>query len=84
MKKLPLKDYLTDHLMVGDGAMATWLYRQGVPIGVSYEELTTLKPELIANVHKAYYEAGARFITTNTFGAHRNALDRYGLGDEVA
>lgn len=84
MKKTPLKDYLTDHLIVGDGAMATWLYRQGVPIGVSYEELTISKPDLIGNVHKAYYDAGARFITTNTFGAHRDALDRYGLGNEVA
>lgn len=84
MKKVALKDYLADHLMVGDGAMATWLYRQGVPIGVCYEELNILKPELIASVHKAYYDAGARFITTNTFGAHRNALDRYGLGEAVA
>ncbi|MBO8171199.1 MAG: bifunctional homocysteine S-methyltransferase/methylenetetrahydrofolate reductase [Bacillaceae bacterium] len=82
-QKTNLKDYLTDHLLVGDGAMATYLYGQGVPVGVCYEELNLSRPELIASVHRAYYEAGARFITTNTFGAHRESLARYGLEDQL-
>ncbi|MCF6094222.1 bifunctional homocysteine S-methyltransferase/methylenetetrahydrofolate reductase [Microaerobacter geothermalis] len=77
-------EYLSSHLLVGDGAMATLLYQQGVPIGVCYEELSLSKPNIVRNVHQAYYRAGARFIETNTFGAHREGLARYGLEDMVA
>ncbi|WP_027417012.1 bifunctional homocysteine S-methyltransferase/methylenetetrahydrofolate reductase [Aneurinibacillus terranovensis] len=84
MKKENLKAYLADHLVIGDGAMATWLYQQGVPIGICYEELNLSNPDLIASVHRSYYKAGARFIQTNTFGAHRQALAKHGLEDKTA
>ncbi|MED0677220.1 bifunctional homocysteine S-methyltransferase/methylenetetrahydrofolate reductase [Aneurinibacillus thermoaerophilus] len=83
MPKESLKTYLKDHLLIGDGAMATWLYQLGIPIGVCYEELNLSNPELIRAVHRSYYEAGARFIQTNTYGAHRDALARHGLQDKV-
>ncbi|MFT9849928.1 bifunctional homocysteine S-methyltransferase/methylenetetrahydrofolate reductase [Aneurinibacillus sp. REN35] len=84
MPKENLKTYLNDHLLIGDGAMATWLYQLGVPIGVCYEELNLSNPEIIGTVHRAYYDAGARFIQTNTYGAHRDALSRHGLQEKVA
>jgi methionine synthase I (cobalamin-dependent)/5,10-methylenetetrahydrofolate reductase len=84
MPKENLRTYLKDHLLIGDGAMATWLYQQGIPIGVCYEELNLSNPEIIGAVHRAYYEAGARFIQTNTYGAHRSALARHGIQDKVS
>jgi methionine synthase / methylenetetrahydrofolate reductase(NADPH) len=81
--KKDLREYLRDHLLVGDGAMATQLYRSGVPVGVSFEELCLTNPRLVYDVHKAYYEAGARLMETNTFGANRDALARYGLEHKV-
>jgi methionine synthase I (cobalamin-dependent)/5,10-methylenetetrahydrofolate reductase len=84
MPKEDLKTYLQNHLLIGDGAMATWLYQLGVPIGVCYEELNLSNPEMIKTVHHSYYEAGARFIQTNTYGAHRDALARHGLQDKVS
>lgn len=81
--KKDLREYLQDHLLVGDGAMATQLYRSGVPVGVSFEELCLTNPRLVHDVHKAYYEAGARLMETNTFGANRDALARYGLEHKV-
>jgi len=83
MPKENLKTYLNNHLLIGDGAMATWLYQLGVPIGICYEELSLSDPEIIRTVHRSYYEAGARFIQTNTYGAHRDALARHGLQDKV-
>ncbi len=76
---LSLKQYLSDSLLLGDGAMATYLYQQGIPVGICYEELCLSQPELIAQVHFEYYQAGARLIETNTFGANRERLSRYGL-----
>ncbi|MCM3622462.1 bifunctional homocysteine S-methyltransferase/methylenetetrahydrofolate reductase [Brevibacillus borstelensis] len=81
--KKDLRTYLQDNLLIGDGAMATQLYRTGVPVGVSFEELCLSNPQLVHDVHKAYYDAGARLLETNTFGANRDALSRYGLEHKV-
>ncbi|MEK4340361.1 MULTISPECIES: bifunctional homocysteine S-methyltransferase/methylenetetrahydrofolate reductase [unclassified Brevibacillus] len=81
--KKDLRVYLQDNLLIGDGAMATQLYRTGVPVGVSFEELCLSNPQLVHDVHKAYYDAGARLLETNTFGANRDALSRYGLEHKV-
>ncbi|GAA4710357.1 bifunctional homocysteine S-methyltransferase/methylenetetrahydrofolate reductase [Brevibacillus fulvus] len=82
-KKLDLRACLQDNLLVGDGAMATQLYQLGVPIGVSFEELCLSNPKLVYQVHRAYYEAGARLLETNTFAANRDNLSRYGLESKV-
>ncbi len=77
--KMNLKDYLQENLLVGDGAIATWLYQFGIPVGICYEELCLSKPEMVKQVHAQYYAAGARLLETNTFSANREALSRYGL-----
>ena len=81
--KINLKDYLQENFLVGDGAIATWLYQFGIPVGICYEELCLSKPELVKQVHAQYYAAGARLLETNTFGANREALSRYGLEQQV-
>jgi methionine synthase I (cobalamin-dependent)/5,10-methylenetetrahydrofolate reductase len=81
--KLDLRLALQTQLLTGDGAMGTFLYQQGFPVGVSYEEFNILRPETIERVHKLYYEAGARVIETNTFSANREKLSKYGLEGDV-
>jgi len=82
--KPELRDALKSRVIVGDGAMGTYLYQLGFPIGVSSEELNVSRPEAIRDVHRRYYEAGARLIETNTFSANRPKLARFGLEDEAA
>lgn len=79
-----LKQALQEQIITGDGAMGTYLYQLGFPIGVSYEEFNLTKPEVIKDVHRKYYEAGARLIETNTFSANRENLSKYGLEQEVS
>ncbi|ULL17417.1 bifunctional homocysteine S-methyltransferase/methylenetetrahydrofolate reductase [Paenibacillus sp. H1-7] len=81
--KLELREALRQHILVGDGAMGTYLYQLGFPVGISYEELNLLKPDVIMDVHRRYYEAGARIIETNTFSANREKLSKYGLEQDV-
>ncbi len=81
--KRSLLEYAREHLVLGDGAMASWLYQKGIPIGLCCEELTLSRPDIIRETHREYYEAGARLIETNTFGANRDALSRHGLEDSV-
>ncbi|WP_373229917.1 bifunctional homocysteine S-methyltransferase/methylenetetrahydrofolate reductase [Cohnella sp.] len=77
--KPDLRTALAERPRVGDGAMATYLYQLGLPVGVSFEEFNLLKPDVIADVHRRYAEAGAEIIETNTYSAQYNKLSRYGL-----
>ncbi|MBH5316768.1 bifunctional homocysteine S-methyltransferase/methylenetetrahydrofolate reductase [Paenibacillus sp. GSMTC-2017] len=83
LKKLNLREALAERILTGDGAMGTYLYAMGFPVGVSYEEFNILRPEIIENVHRQYYEAGARLIETNTFSANYEKLLKYGLENEM-
>ena len=82
-QKVDLRQVLTERVLVGDGAMGTYLYQMGFPVGVSYEEFNLTKPEVVMDVHKRYYEAGARLIETNTYSASREKLSKFGLDEEV-
>ncbi len=81
--KPDLREALRRQVLVGDGAIGTYLYQMGFPVGISYEELNLLKPDVIMDVHRRYYEAGARLIETNTFSANREKLSKYGLEQEM-
>ncbi|MFC5703438.1 bifunctional homocysteine S-methyltransferase/methylenetetrahydrofolate reductase [Cohnella faecalis] len=74
---------LSHRPLVGDGAMGTFLYQLGFPVGVSYEEFNLLKPGVIGDVHRRYVEAGAEVIETNTFSAQHGKLSKYGLEKKV-
>lgn len=78
-----LRSHLRSEWVVGDGAMATMLHQSGVPVRACYEELNVTMPALVRDVHKAYIDAGASVIQTNTFSAHRAGLRRYGLERRV-
>ncbi|MEJ7812128.1 MAG: bifunctional homocysteine S-methyltransferase/methylenetetrahydrofolate reductase [Gemmatimonadaceae bacterium] len=73
-----------DRIVVFDGAMGTMLYAKGVFINQCYDELNVRAPDLIREVHRAYVEAGAEVLETNSFGANRLKLAQYGLESQVA
>jgi methionine synthase I (cobalamin-dependent)/5,10-methylenetetrahydrofolate reductase len=77
--KPDLRTALAQRPRVGDGAMATYLYQLGLPVGVSFEEFNLLKPGVIADVHSRYAAAGAEIIETNTYSAQHYKLSKYGL-----
>ena len=62
-----------------DGAMGTMIYAKGVQFERCFDELNVSDPVKVADIHRAYIEAGANIIETNTFGANRYKLAEYGL-----
>jgi 5-methyltetrahydrofolate--homocysteine methyltransferase len=68
---------------VVDGGMGTLLQDKGLDDGGSGELWNVERPESIREAHRAYAEAGARILTTNTFGGTKPRLDMHGLGDRV-
>ena len=62
-----------------DGGMGTMLQAAGLlGPGALPEPLNLTHPEEIAAIHQAYADAGAEFISTNTFGANRLKFDKDG------
>jgi len=81
-----MKDFLEslgDRVLVCDGAMGTMLYAKGVFINKSFDALNLTQPDLVAEVHADYIQAGADIIETNTFGANRIKLGSFGLADKL-
>jgi 5-methyltetrahydrofolate--homocysteine methyltransferase len=79
---------LTERIRAGvlllDGAMGTELQSAGLATGETGDWWNVAYPERVTRVHDAYRDAGADVLTTNSFGAHRRALARYGFADRVA
>ncbi|MBO4901246.1 MAG: homocysteine S-methyltransferase family protein [Lachnospiraceae bacterium] len=66
-----LRERLNRDLLLFDGGMGTQLQNAGLKAGQIPEELNITNPDLITDVHRRYLEAGADFITLNTFGCNR-------------
>lgn len=65
-----LRDRLKKELLIFDGAMGTQLQRSGMKAGEIPEVYNIEHPDIIVDIHSRYLEAGADFITTNTFGCN--------------
>ncbi|MHA1602868.1 MAG: homocysteine S-methyltransferase family protein, partial [Promethearchaeota archaeon] len=61
-----------------DGAMGTMLQRSGLIAGELPEIYNFTNPDIITQIHKAYYDAGSDVVVTNTFGANELKLARSG------
>jgi methionine synthase I (cobalamin-dependent)/5,10-methylenetetrahydrofolate reductase len=79
----PVLHLLGAQPVLADGAMGTMLYARGVFISRCYDELVLSAPEMVRGVHDSYLQAGAQIIETNSFGANRFRLERYGMADQV-
>ena len=58
-----------------DGAMGTQLQANGLKSGEIPEKWNIEQPEVITEIHRAYFEAGANIATANTFGANPLKID---------
>ena len=72
-----------DTTVLLDGGMGTLLQENGLDDGGSGELWNVDRPDVIEKIHEAYAEAGARLLTTNTFGGTRPRLAMHGLEDRV-
>lgn len=69
----------TGRPVIADGSWSTQLVARGFPRNVAAETANVTQAELVAGLARAYLEAGARVLTTNTFGANRAQHERRGV-----
>jgi 5-methyltetrahydrofolate--homocysteine methyltransferase len=86
-----LLDALATRILVLDGAMGTMLQAAhptaadfgGPELEGCNENLNLTRPDLIHNIHRAYFEAGSDIVETNSFGSTPVVLAEYGLEDKA-
>ena len=89
-----LDDILHERILVLDGAMATMIQRHGLeeadfrgdefaahpsPLLGNNDLLCLARPDVVADIHRAYLAAGADVVETNTFSATRLPMAEYGV-----
>lgn len=82
-----IEEKLQNNILLLDGAMGTTIQQEDLTAedfgGEEYEGcneyLVETRPDVILKIHKAYIEAGADIIETNTFGATNIVLSDYEL-----
>ncbi|MFY0652352.1 MAG: homocysteine S-methyltransferase family protein [Cyclobacteriaceae bacterium] len=95
---MDIRDILKERILVLDGAMGTMIQRykleekdfrneelenHPVQLKGNNDLLSITRPEVIKEIHAAYYEAGADIVETNTFGSTWVAQADYELEDWV-
>ncbi|MCF8528842.1 MAG: methionine synthase [Aquiluna sp.] len=80
---------LSERVVIADGAMGTML-QDRKPTMEDFQNhegcneiLNVTRPDIILDVHNAYFETGIDCIETNTFGANWSNLSDYGIEDRI-
>ncbi|MFI9404898.1 methionine synthase [Nocardia sp. NPDC052316] len=84
-----LLDTLRRRVVIGDGAMGTMLQAADLTLddflGLEgcNEILNDTRPDVLRSIHRAYFEAGADAVETNTFGCNLPNLADYDIADRI-
>ena len=86
-----LEALLADRILVMGGPYGTYIHGRDLTAddygGARFEgcpeQLNVTRPDVIADAHRGYLDAGADIISTNTFGGGSIVLAEYGLQDQV-
>src|ERR1039457_1860478 len=90
-RRKALEDILEQRVLVLDGAMGTMLQQQrltaedfgGAALEGCNENLVRTRPDVVTDIHRAYFAAGAYIIETNSFCATPLVLAEYGLEQDA-
>lgn len=72
-------EQLQQRPLLADGAMGTMIYSRGVDLDQSFDELNLIEPNIVLDIHRAYVEAGADILETNTFSATPIHLQKWNV-----
>src|SRR6202790_2270739 len=86
-----LRELLSQRILVLDGAMGTMLQQRnlsaedfgGAALEGCNENLVRTRPDVVLEIHRKYFEAGADIVETNSFGSAPIVLAEYGLAADA-
>lgn len=90
IRQQALLDAIESRILVLDGAIGTLLHQRltaddygGARLENCCENVVATRPDVVLDIHRAYFEAGADIVSTDTFGGTRLVLDDFGIGDKT-
>ncbi len=90
MPKPHLLDALRDAVLLCDGAMGSRVQGMTLDVERDYQGrenctdvLNISRPDLVRDIHRGYFEAGADMVETNTFGGSPVTLAEFDLADRA-
>lgn len=99
-QKTTLREALSERILLLDGGMGSMVQQYELnetdyhcscsccggsgPLKGNNDMLVLSRPDVVAEIHRRYLEAGADLITTNTFSAQRISQHEYGTAQHVA
>ncbi|UZX04727.1 methionine synthase [Arthrobacter sp. CDRTa11] len=85
-----LLDAVNHRVVIADGAMGTMLQGRELSLEEDFlglegcnEILNHTRPDVLADIHDAYFATGIDAVETNTFGANWSNLSDYGIDDRI-
>jgi len=69
--------------LISDGATWTYLQQHGLKSWQCPEEFNVTHADVVSGMARAYFDAGAEMVLTNTFAGNRYSLNKYASGDRV-
>ena len=70
--------------LISDGATGTYLQQRGLEPGGCPEAFNVSHADIVREMARNYFGAGADMVLTNSFGGSRFMLGKYGLADKVS
>jgi 5-methyltetrahydrofolate--homocysteine methyltransferase len=87
MARPHLLDALRDQVLLCDGGFGARVQSMTLDVAKDYwdkenctEVLNLSRPDIVREIHRSYYEAGADMVLTNTFGGSPVTLEEFELG----
>ncbi len=74
---------LAERPLLLDGAMGAWIHAKGASTDTGLDIVNVQNPSVVADIHRAYIDAGADIIETNSFTANRFRLAEHSLQNET-
>ncbi|MCC7498068.1 MAG: homocysteine S-methyltransferase family protein [Bryobacterales bacterium] len=71
-------------ILISDGAMGTLLHAKGLTAEECPESWCVSHPDVVRGIARAYADAGADIVETNSFGGSSFKLKAYGMAHRVA
>ncbi|MGZ4575549.1 MAG: homocysteine S-methyltransferase family protein, partial [Mycobacteriaceae bacterium] len=85
-----LLEALRQRVIIADGAMGTMLQDADLDVEKDFlglegcnEILNATRPDVLRGIHRAYFEAGADAVETNTFGCNLPNMADYDISDRI-
>ena len=80
---MDIKEFISDNIIVLDGATGTELQKAGLKVGELPERWNVTHKDVLINLHKSYYDAGSNVVSANTFGANSLHYDDFELEEVI-